>query len=117
MMSFRLSASLCFALLPPTCNSLHASSGSHFAIRLASRRDLLPLSAVIDQAFAQTDTDRWFGDVAIKRMMICLDIERRSTPWDERHAQFVAENSEGKLLGFAELWLEVCVDILTLEVM
>ena len=95
--------SLLSLLLAPACvsTSLQHAAARPCTVRLASRRDLLPLSGLIDRAFAQADTDNWLPGVApnIRQLSIMADLERRNYPWDdERHAQILAEDSVAVLV-------------------
>jgi len=97
------------------------------AIRLAERRDIWPIATLLHDAFAASeptfsssaDLSGFVGSLlfsgASKRSRLrlltiarlALDIEQRMTPWDWcRHAQLVAEGSDGQLLGFVEVWAE-----------
>ena len=104
------------SLLPALTTARSAATGAAYTVRLAARSDLLPLSNVVERAFAAPpERQRTFGsakpptwfDALYTRARIGLDIERRMTPWDWcRHAQYVAEGRDGEILGFAEVWGE-----------
>lgn len=84
-------------------------------VRLAQRKDLLPLAALLYDSFAapedslrpyESRTRSWWDAQTIK-LRIAMDLEQRMTPWDwSRHAQLVAEATTGDLVGFAEVWGE-----------
>ena len=109
------------AAMVPTSSSYSSAPGldSSVCVRLAQRRDLLPLSGVVERSFAApVDGSRTTSfsssqaytalDALNTRIRIGLDIERRMTPWDWcRHAQVIAEDrASGRILGFAEVWGE-----------
>lgn len=92
-----------------------------YTVRLAERRDLLPLSKLVEEAFASNCWSVDDGSLVERErgvfelleaqataLRIALDIERRMTPWDwARHAQLVAAADDGgELLGFVEIWGE-----------
>ena len=87
------------------------------SVRLARRSDLLPLALLVSDSFAaeerfaeityESARTRGWLERQVTTARVALDIERRLTPWDWcRHAQLVAEDADGKILGFAELWGE-----------
>ena len=106
---------------PGMKSSSSGDSSDHNAvrIRLANRADLIPLSGMMERAFAApADGSRRttfnsatsYGplDSLNTRLRLALDVESRMTPWDWcRHAQVVAEDAQsGRILGFAEVWGE-----------
>lgn len=91
-----------------------------WAVRVAARRDLLPVAEVMHDAFApdgRANTEPTYGSTVYRRswlekqltkLRLAIDIERRLTPWDWRkHRQLVLEDqASGEILGFAEVWAE-----------
>lgn len=87
-------------------------------VRLAERRDLLPIARLVETSFAVnrrnlesinyiSSRPRGWLEEQITTVRVGLDIERRLTPWDwARHAQFVAEDGTGSIVGFCEVWGE-----------
>jgi len=92
-------------------------------VRLATRKDIVPLANLVDRSFAAAGrTDcladgettfassqrRGWPEQQVTLFRLGLDIERRNTPWDWcRHAQVVAETTPGgDIIGFCEVWGE-----------
>ena len=108
-----MAALLLTALLHPAL-----STSAPHTVRLAQRNDLAKSAVLLHDSFrAQEPTFKsaasFAGDTkrelvrAMTIVRLALDMEQRSTPWDWcRHAQLVAENSNGQLLGFVEVWAE-----------
>ena len=89
------------SLTPPTTSA--------WSVRLAERRDILPLARLLHDAFALPGRSPL--DAAWTMGRLAIDIETRLTPWDwQRHAQFVAE-TDGELVAFCELWGEDVVSL------
>jgi ribosomal protein S18 acetylase RimI-like enzyme len=106
------------ALLLTALSHPALSTSAPHTVRLAQRNDLAKLAVLLHDSFrAQeptfTSAASFAGDTkrelvrAMTIVRLALDMEQRLTPWDWcRHAQLVAENSNGQLLGFVEVWAE-----------
>ena len=97
-----------------------AAAASSPSIRLARRTDLPALASLLYESFAvqsiaptegmddrSVPVPRSWLEVAITKGRLAADIEQRMTPWDwSRHAQIVAEDENGRAVGFVEVWGE-----------
>lgn len=100
---------LCLSFVPASVS---------LSVRLAERRDILPLARLVQESFAAgrygevtyASVRRTPLEALVTTLRVGLDIERRLTPWDWcRHAQVVAESGEGRdrrIVGFVEVWGE-----------
>ena len=117
-MLFVTIATLSASMVSRSHATTHARRSEH-TVRLARRTDLLPLAVLVHDTFAayeptyETSASFAAGPVrsawlrAVTTARLALDIEQRMTPWDWcRHAMFVAESADGRLVGFCECWGE-----------